>query len=158
MTVEDSLSAIAVALEPVEEAAQTLRWFDERPWQVATHLRVEDGLPVVDLHDLNARTARLAVSAIVEAAPDLDVGAVLFVVGVGRRSAGPPVLGRVVLEVLAASPFTAKHGARGRIALILDPTRASGVALGGGGLGMMLWWAFVVGCILVVMLRGCAPQ
>lgn len=151
----DPLGRIALALAAVEVEARDLRWADERPWRVATHLRREDGLPVVDLHDLNARTARLAVQAVVEAAPELEVGAVLFVVGVGRHSAGRPVLGRVVLEVLADSPYGGRMGARGRVALILDPNAATGAALGGGGLGLVLWWGFVATCIAVVLLRGC---
>jgi hypothetical protein len=145
------------ALQPIEVRARDLRWADERPWKVKTHVWGEQDLGVVDLHDLNAKVARLAARAVEEVATDLDAGAVLFVVGVGRRSAGSPVLGTVVLKVLRDGPFRGRRAAHGRIALIVDPSRAPAAATGASGWGMTLLWLFFAAAVLAVLVNSCMP-
>lgn len=78
-------------------------WDTERPWRVDTHVEWEGELPAVDLHDLKARNARLALRRLLTIAADLEAGAVLVVTGRGRHSVGPPVLHRMAGEVLASA-------------------------------------------------------
>ncbi|MCO4744003.1 MAG: hypothetical protein KC912_04390 [Proteobacteria bacterium] len=149
------LERVRRALRPIEERARDLRWADERPWRLKSHTWDEQGLAVVDLHDLNAKVGRLAATAVQDVAADLDSGAVLFVVGVGRRSAGPPVLGAVVLKVLHEGPFRGRRAAQGRVALISDASRAPAAATGGSGWGMTLLWLFFASAVFAVLVNSC---
>lgn len=64
---------------------------------------LEDGRPIVDLHDLKARNARSALDALLAVAGELESGAVLVVTGRGSHSLGPPVLRKLAGERLAAA-------------------------------------------------------
>lgn len=115
------------AFAPIEVDARTLRWADERPWTVRTHLRVEDGVVVLDLHDLNARLAKQALDALIPLAETAESGAVVVVTGRGLHSRGGSVLPQLAHKRLLAA---ARHrGWRvtipraGRIALVADESR-----------------------------------
>lgn len=149
------LERVRLVLEGVERDATELRWAEERPWKTSTHTWLEGAMVVVDLHDLNARLGGAAARAVCEVAETLSAGAVLFVVGVGRRSAGPPVLQRVVVKALADSPWRVRMAAHGRVALIVDASVAPAAATGAMGWGMTLWWLFVMGAALLALGRGC---
>ncbi|MEC7945978.1 MAG: Smr/MutS family protein [Myxococcota bacterium] len=96
------VSRLRSALAVVEDGARAQVWDERRPWRVRTHIGVEHGRPSVDLHDLKARNARLALDCLVAVAPQLESGSVLVVTGRGTHSLGPPVLQRMTGERLAA--------------------------------------------------------
>ncbi|MCK6505353.1 hypothetical protein L6R53_18455 [Myxococcota bacterium] len=133
------------ALRPVEREAAHLPWAEERRWTTSTHVWLEGGLPVVDLHDLGVQAARVAVDCVAEEAGSLEAGAVCFVTGVGRRSLGPPKLGRAVSAALGhvARQRGWRHGplSAGRLVLIVDPARAPARAT--GRLGWPFWAALL---------------
>lgn len=143
------------ALRKVEDRAKELRWAEERPWTVKTHVWSEQGLAVVDLHDLNAKLATAVAAEVLEVAEKLRCGAVLLVVGVGRHSAGAPVLQGVVTKALSAGPYKVRMAARGRVALVVDPARAPAAATGGGDWLITAWWLFVLAALATVLARGC---
>lgn len=135
------LERLARALLPVEEEAKGLPWAAERRWRVQSHLWMEGTAPVIDLHDLSVRLAEEAVDRAVQVAPELHAGQLVFVVGVGRNSLGPPRLGRAVGAALdrRARPrgWRRAPGPRGRVLLILDEKRAPGRLGLGLGLGLL---------------------
>lgn len=147
MSAEQDAQLLIEALAEVEQRAKGLRWAAERPWRCKTHIRAEGGLAVVDLHDLNAKLGKLAAKHMLAAAPQLSCGALLAVVGVGRRSAGPPVLQGLVAKELSRGPYKVRMAAMGRIALITDPSVAPASAVGGADWGMRLWWLLVAAAI-----------
>ena len=134
-------------MDSIEREARSLRWAAERPWKRESHIWIEDGLPVVDLHDLNVKLARGAVRATVEIASELQCGAVCFITGRGRHSMGPPALrGMVASELRHAcqeSPaWSQRAGHAGRWMLITDPARAPRVAT--GQLGPAFWTMLIL--------------
>jgi hypothetical protein len=152
----DDAARIAGWLVDVEQTARQQRWDAERPWRTATHIWLEDLLPVVDLHDLGARPARRAAEVVAARAAELDAGAVVFVTGRGRHSAGQPVLGEVVQAALAARVAAdgGSFGPRGagRIALVVDPERAPAAATGRLSLGVwLLVFSFAVAALWVCL-------
>jgi hypothetical protein len=139
---DDDAARIRSNMASIEEGARTLRWAKERPWRGESHVWTEDGLPVVDLHDLNVRLAREAVRITLGIAADLECGAICFVTGRGRHSIGPPALRGMVASELrtgcAEHPsWSQRAGHAGRWMLITDPNRAPRVAT--GQLGPAFW-------------------
>jgi len=132
-------------LATIEDIARSQRWDDERPWRVDTHLWVEDGLVVLDLHDLGAKGAKKLMRAVlVEVAGEgMASGALAFVTGRGRHSSGGPVLrelvGRRLHDAIQDQEAWSMHviGA-GRICLVTDPKRASRKATNSLGWGFWL--------------------
>jgi hypothetical protein len=122
------LERLAAALAVVEQQARGLPWAEERAWRVQSHLWVEGEVLVVDLHDLSVKLAGRAVQEVGAVAGSLSAGSVAFVTGVGRRSLGPPKLGRAVQAELArlcrAQGWSHAPGRAGRWLLILDGRRA----------------------------------
>ena len=94
---------LRAALGPVEAAAREQVWDDRRPWRLRTHVGVEDGRPLLDLHDLKARNARLALDLLLAEAAELQTRAVLVVTGRGAHSVGPAVLRQLAGDRLAAA-------------------------------------------------------
>lgn len=64
---------------------------------------IEDGHPVVDLHDLKARNARIALDGLLAVVGDLETPTVLVVTGRGAHSLGPAVLRQLAGDRLAAA-------------------------------------------------------
>lgn len=128
MSGDADLPRLRAAVRPVEARADAQPWADERPWRAATHVWLEGGLVVVDLHDLKAGLAREAVERAAAVAGGVTGGAVLFVVGQGRRSRGGPVLpkqvGAALRDVARARGWRAGPAGAGRWALVVDPARA----------------------------------
>jgi hypothetical protein len=107
--VSDDVQRYRKRLAPIERAAKEQPWANQRPWKVRTHVGWEKELPVVDLHDLSAALARRVVLELLEEPP--ESGAVVFVHGRGRHTAGPaPVLRGVVLEELKRACGGVKGG------------------------------------------------
>ena len=146
MSSRDDAIVLRDELLDVEERAQTLRWAEERPWRCQSHVWLEDGLPVVDLHDLDMKTARAAVRSTLKVAPDLRCGAICYVTGRGRHSVGPPALrGMVASEMrkaCAKEDWSHRPGHAGRWMLIVDPSRSPRVAT--GGLGPAFWTMLIL--------------
>lgn len=155
----DDVARLQRALLPVQEAATSLSWNAERPWTVETHVGLDAGVPTVDLHDLGRKTAVQAVELSCELAPDLQIGALFFVVGRGRRSIGGPVLPRVVgerlREICAEQGWRLREPRAGRYAVIIDPARAPASATGALGWGFWLWVLFVASAAVLALARSC---
>lgn len=139
------LERLASVLEPIEDIARGQRWDAERPWRVKTHLWQEHGMVVIDLHDLGAKGAKKLVRAVVDVAEahGLDGGAVAFVTGRGRHSAGNPVLKELVARRL--QKMALDHGdwsvhvlGAGRVSLVTNPHKAPGRASNSLGWGFWL--------------------
>lgn len=150
----DDVGRLRRALDPLEADARRQRWDAERPWRTTTHVRREGELVVVDLHDLKVALARRAVHAAFDT--ELAEGAVVFVTGRGRHTAGPssPLRQSVVGTLQKACGTTEGWSYRlvgpGRVAWIHDRRRAPAQLVGGGGGWLWLWLAllalaFVVG-------------
>lgn len=153
----DDVGRLRQALQPLEADARHQRWDRERPWRVATHVRREGELVVVDLHDLKVGLARRAVHAAFDSA--LQEGAVVFVTGRGRHSMGPgsPLRQAVVGTLQKACGATEGWAYRllspGRVAWIHDHQRAP-ASLGGGGSGWLWLWLALLALAFVVGLWG----
>lgn len=122
---------IVAALEAVENMARSQRWDTERPWRRVTHVWTEDGIVVVDMHDLGAKVAKKAIRAVVDVARSdgLASHAVTFITGRGRHSAGSPVLRDLTVRRLQAmardeEDWVVQMSGAGRVTLITDPSRA----------------------------------
>jgi hypothetical protein len=142
----NDITRIRSRLAELEPEADTQHWAKTRPWRVNTHVFTEGRLPVVDLHDLNAKLARRAVRALIDDAETFENGALRFVVGRGRHSMGPGgTLGKVVRKELkrAVANRDWKFRASGAtLTLITDPSRAPASATGDLGLG---FWILMLG-------------
>ena len=91
------LQLIRQTLADVQTKAKSLRWAEERPWTVQTHVWVDVGMVTIDLHDLNAALTKAVLRDVTECAGDLGSGGLLFVTGRGRHSIGVPVLRQVMV-------------------------------------------------------------
>jgi len=100
MRAETDTETVQTALQSVATSAQDLPWAEERPWNVVSHVHEENGVVVIDLHDLNANLSKKVLAIITELAPDFHGGGVIFITGRGRHSVGLPVLRRIVLGTL----------------------------------------------------------
>ena len=119
------------ALQRIERDARKLPWAKERAWKTDTHVWVEDGLPVVDLHDLSVKLGRKATERVIKLS--LGAGAVSFVTGQGKNSIGPPQLKGAVGSILmkaskANDGWSFRPDGPGRYVLITDPDKAPRVA------------------------------
>jgi len=155
VTTHPDLEGLYDDLSDVEEAAKDLKWADARPWRRTTHLWIEKGVPVIDLHDLNVRLGKAVV-----AQADFDAvaaGAVILVTGVGRHSMGSgSALRKAVSGKLghraAASGWELRPLGSGRLLLVTDAARAPGWASGGLGWPLKLGIAaFVAAAVWVCM-------
>lgn len=128
----------------LEDEARSLAWAKERPWRRETHLWVESGLPVVDLHDLDVRLAR-------QLAQDLDFnelqgGAICFITGRGKHSvSGRSALREAVSGVLQARAqeegWQLRPAGAGRLILVTDGAMAP--AHTSGRLSPVFWLGVV---------------
>ena len=143
----DDVRKLQTALAPIATRAKGLAWAQKRPWTVTSHVGWSAGAPTVDLHDLTAKLAKATAETVIQVGPDLNSGAVFLVVGRGKHSRGSPVLGKVVRAAL--KPGCDTHGwslrspSAGRIALILDRSKAPASATGALGWGFWLWMLLV---------------
>jgi len=155
VTLHPDLAGLSDDLGEIEEAAKELDWAEERPWRRDTHLWIEQGVPVIDLHDLNVRLGKAVV-----AQADFDAvatGAVILVTGVGRHSMGSgSALRRAVSGKLghraAASGWELRPLGSGRLLLVVDPQRAPRWVSGGLGWPLKLGIAAFVAAAVWVCL------
>jgi hypothetical protein len=154
MTSHDDIARYRALLSDIALQARELRWAEERPWAVHTHVDWEGPLPVVDLHDLNARLSREALRLLLE--HPAEVGAVVLVHGRGRHTAGPTSVLRGVVhkELRRACQRTPGWSYRllgaGRTVWISDRARAPREATGG-----LSWWFWL--WIALIALAALAP-
>jgi hypothetical protein len=132
----------------VETGAREQVWDSDRPWRVATHVNWEAGVPIVDLHDLKARNARVALKRLVAAAEGLEGGAVGVVTGRGRHSLGPGVLRRMAGDILAAAAgdrdtWSVHPRGSGAWVLVTDPARAPSATRSGPGMVAAVFFALL---------------
>lgn len=115
------------ALEDVQVRALDLRWAEERPWRVDSHVHDEFGVVTVDLHDLNASLAKRALKAVIACCEHLAGGGVIFITGRGRHSVGLPVLRKIVLGALVRLErergWRVRDCGAGRLLLVVDEGR-----------------------------------
>ena len=141
MAAGPDLDGLRQALAPVQRAAEGLPWAEDRPWTTRSHVWLEEDLPVVDLHDLGVKQARLAVELLAERADPLGIAAACFVVGRGRHSIGRKRLGPAVKAAL--QDLVHSRGGSyspqgdGRYVLVLDRSRAPRRAT--GALSPTMW-------------------
>ena len=121
------VEAVRDALGEVQTRAVDLRWAEERPWRVESHVHDEFGVVTIDLHDLNAALTKSALRAVVALAEVLSGGGVIFITGQGRHSVGLPVLRKIVLGSLVRLErdrgWRVRDCGAGRILLIVDEAR-----------------------------------
>jgi hypothetical protein len=147
----DEVARLRQALRPLEAEARQQRWDRERPWRVASHVRAEGGVPLIDLHDLKTAHAKTAVRAVIE----LELPAVVFVTGRGRHSLASHSAVKQATHGLLRKACTERPQARyrivspGRVAYIADPSRAPAQLVGGGGGWLWLWFALLALALVV---------
>ena len=125
--IEHDIRLLSDALKPIEQDAKGLHWAKERPWKCSSHLWPENGIPVIDLHDLNAKLTKRIIGCVRSETDALQTGGVVFVTGVGRHSVGLPVLRQVVqgslLRLERDEGWRQRDGGGGRILLVMDEAR-----------------------------------
>ncbi len=135
----DDIDRLRRELAPVAEGARELHWADKRPWTPETHVFWESSVPTIDLHDLNAKLAKMAVNLSIETEP--EAGAIFYITGRGRHSLGPGVLGGVVKSELKKAckgkSWSFRPSGPARYVLITDRNKAPGAAT--GALGPLFW-------------------
>ena len=119
------------ALQRLERDARKQPWAKERPWKTDSHVWEEDGLPVLDLHDLSISLARKAVERVIKL--DINSGAASFVTGQGNNSIGPGQMKGAVSSILMKSckkneGWSFRPDGPGRYVLITDIERAPRIA------------------------------
>jgi hypothetical protein len=141
----DEVARYRKLLRPIEEQARGQRWANERPWKVASHVWSEDGVVVLDLHDLGAGIARDLVRRVLE--EPAAAGALILIHGRGRHSVGASQVLRNVVHKelkLACAEQTAwsfRMMGAGRTAWISDRKRAPRGVTGEWGPGIWVGWA-----------------
>lgn len=118
---------IREALRDVQARAVDLRWAEERPWRVDTHVHEEFGVVTIDLHDLNASLTKQTLRVIIERSEGLEGGGVILITGQGRHSVGLPVLRNIVLGTLVRLEhergWRVRDCGAGRVLLVVDEAR-----------------------------------
>lgn len=122
---------IQKALGRVERDARKQPWAKERPWKTETHVWVEDGLAVVDLHDLSVTLGKKATERVIKL--KIDSGAVSFITGQGKNSIGPGQMKSAISSILMKAvkrntDWGFRPDGMGRYILITDPLKAPRVA------------------------------
>lgn len=151
----DDVGRLRQALHGVEGASTALRWASERPWRTDTHVFWQSSVPTVDLHDLNAKLAKRVVAEVVAIEADLTSGAVCLVTGLGRRSTGPAVLGKVVSGALRRAAqdtdWEVRPAGAARWMVIFDPSAAPAAATGALGWGFWLLVVLFAAAVILVL-------
>ncbi|MFT5683690.1 MAG: hypothetical protein ACI8RZ_004622 [Myxococcota bacterium] len=139
------------ALNRIERDAKKLPWSKERPWKTDTHVWAEDGLPVVDLHDLSVSLGRKVTDRVIKLT--IGTGAVSFITGQGNHSVGPAQLKGAVSSILMKAVdnhdgWSFRPDGPGRYVLITDPSKAPRVAQTSLPVG---FWILVAGFLAALM-------
>jgi len=155
----DDVTRLREALKPVEKAAKGLPWAKKRPWTVQTHVGIDRGVPIVDLHDLGTRTAEAVCDTVIREADALETGACFLITGVGRHSTGKAVLPSVVRTRMGAAcqerGWSLRIPRAGRFTVLIDPSKAPAAATGALGWVTWGWLLFVAAAAALVALNSC---
>jgi hypothetical protein len=143
-------------LSRIERDAKKLPWAKERPWKTDTHVWSEDGLPVVDLHDLSVGLGRKVTERVIKLT--IGTGAVSFITGQGRNSIGPSQLKGAVSSILMRAvdqnaDWSLRPDGPGRYVLITDPDKAPRIAQTSLPVGFWLLIAAFLGVLLFAVLN-----
>ncbi|MEZ4317360.1 MAG: Smr/MutS family protein [Myxococcota bacterium] len=155
MPLNDDLHRLAAELESVAEGARALPWAATRPWSPRTHLSSENGLPLVDLHDLSVRLALDAVRRTLDA--ELDTGGCTFMTGRGKHTGGHSRLRAAVegelLQRQSAGACRVRPVGPARFEVVLSEDRVRTARPGMG----LLFWLFValLGLAVFATLKRC---
>ena len=156
------IEVICSVLPKIESEASRLRWAKNRPWTLKTHVWFENSLPMVDLHDLNAKLAKKSLQSILQAHSKIETGAICFITGVGKNSNIKPAMRNMVLNLLhkaaQKNDWDVQLQGMGRVIIVFDPEKAPAAAT--GKLPKVFWFA-VVGFILLLlgsMFHSCWPK
>lgn len=147
----DEVSRYRKLLRSIEAETRDQPWANERPWRTKTHVWSEDGVVVVDLHDLGAGIARKVVKAMLD--EPAEAGAILLIHGRGRHTVGASqVLRNVVhkelkLACAERSDWSFRMVGSGRTAWISDRKRAPRSVTGDWGLGTWSGLAALVAAV-----------
>ena len=141
----------------MEADARAQVWDASRPWRVRTHVVWERDALCLDLHDLKARNAKKALSAMLEVIGSLECSEILVVTGRGTHSLGPPVLRRLAGERLAMAAsetdgWSLHPRGSGAWLLSTDPARAADR----GPAGFLLLFFLLLGLALLWLLSRAA--
>lgn len=121
------VEAVRDVLSDVQARAQELRWAEERPWRVNSHVHDEFGVVTIDLHDLNASLTKRALQAVIAQCEAFTGGGVIFITGQGRHSVGTPVLRKIVLGTLVRlerqQGWRVRDCGAGRVLLVVHEDR-----------------------------------
>ena len=94
----DPVARLQMLLHPIEEAATTLPWADERTWTIASHVRRDRGVLTVDLHDLDVKQSRAVIEHIINSREWL--GRIRVITGRGLNSKSGPKIRPMAIERL----------------------------------------------------------
>ena len=123
----DDVNTVRSVLSEVEDRATGLRWAEERPWRVESHVHDEFGVVTIDLHDLNAALTKRVLAAVIASSERLSGGGAIFITGHGRHSVGLPVLRNIVLGTLVRLErergWRVRDCGAGRVLLVTDEAR-----------------------------------
>jgi len=144
---------LAQLLRSVEKKARRLSWSKERPWRTDSHVVVEDGVPVVNLHDLGQQLALESVRKVLQSTGSLQAGAVIFVTGSGQHSLGgqavlKPAVQDALLSAASGTDWQVLRNGPARFALVYDAEKAPGSVQ--GALGPGFWVAAILFLTAVV--------
>ena len=148
----DPLPRLRAAVSAQAAAAASLPWAATRRWRPETHLAINDGQPVVDLHDLSVALGVEVVERLITASAAEGFGSMLLITGRGKHNADQrsPLREAVIAavdELRKERPgLTLRAAGPGRIVLVWDSARAADMAVG------RLGWAFWAGVLAFVLL------
>lgn len=138
------IDRLAESLQDVQERARGLRWAKERPWRLDTHLWFEEGIVVIDLHDLNAALAKRVLNCVSEVGETLACGGALVITGRGRHSVGVPVLRQAISGILRRMErdqgWRHRDVGGGRVLVVVDEGRIPGRYRAGMPVGINLFF------------------
>jgi hypothetical protein len=157
VAVRDDVDRYREILHATEREARRLAWSAERPWKSHERVVWENGLPVIDLHDLGTAEGAATVRRVVDAPP--SCGAVVFVYGRGRstRSAGTPLRSAVHRELERACDrhpgWAIRMHGLARAVLVTDASVAPPSASGAWSPWLWIGWALLVAAFVLAVLR-----
>jgi hypothetical protein len=130
MATKTDIERVSKSLKSVVSAAKSLDWAQGRPWTTATHIWDENGVVVVDLHDLNAKLAKAVIGELEHIADRLVGGGLIFITGQGRHSMGVPVIKKIATGMLIRMEgergWRSRDLGAGRMLLVVDESRIPG--------------------------------
>jgi hypothetical protein len=158
------LKHIYSILKRVEEKSKTLRWAKDRPWKRSTHIWYEGALLVIDLHDLNTKLAKESIEHCLDTIKKFETGALCFVTGIGKNSAGNLAKNReMVCKLLSKRAKKNEewevhsHG-MGRTVLIFNKEKAPSSATGRISTELKVGMVLFLFLLVLSSLHNCWPQ